>query len=289
MTHGFGSALGMFYKNFDDLRDQTRGRVIALDWLGMGHSSRPDFPSSSGPLTALDSAGVDYFLHALEAWRAENNIYKMNLLGHSWGGYLSTLYAARHPERVNHLFLVSPFGVPKLPENFVPDESPTNSWFLSFFKTVWRLQMHPQSVLKMMGPWGNNMMKSTVARRFGDKLHPEEAALVADYLFHSNALPLAGGESLHAFSHLVWSEEHRGVFARAPVSDLLAQTTVPTSLLFGDNDWMWNPQVKDLVEKNSKYLKLHIVEKAGHHVYLDNARDCNHIISSTLIGKQRQM
>ena len=45
MTHGFGSGLAMFYRNLDDLSARSGRRVYAVDWLGMGRSSRPEYPS----------------------------------------------------------------------------------------------------------------------------------------------------------------------------------------------------------------------------------------------------
>lgn len=42
----------------------------------------------------------------LEALRAHLGLDKVNLLGHSWGGYLSMSYAARHPEHIAHLLIV---------------------------------------------------------------------------------------------------------------------------------------------------------------------------------------
>lgn len=44
MTHGFGSGSAMFYRNLEPLARRTRGPVFAVDWLGMGRSSRPDYP-----------------------------------------------------------------------------------------------------------------------------------------------------------------------------------------------------------------------------------------------------
>jgi proline iminopeptidase len=42
----------------------------------------------------------------LEALRAQLGAEKMDLLGSSWGGYLSMAYAARHTDRVDKLILV---------------------------------------------------------------------------------------------------------------------------------------------------------------------------------------
>jgi len=42
----------------------------------------------------------------LEALRAHLGFERMDLLGHSWGGYLVMAYAAVHPDRVAHLLIV---------------------------------------------------------------------------------------------------------------------------------------------------------------------------------------
>lgn len=44
MTHGYGAGLAFFYRNFEEVA-QTSASVnrpaYAIDWLGMGRSSRP--------------------------------------------------------------------------------------------------------------------------------------------------------------------------------------------------------------------------------------------------------
>jgi len=42
----------------------------------------------------------------LEALRAHLGYEKIDLLGHSWGGFLAMAYAARHPERISHLVIL---------------------------------------------------------------------------------------------------------------------------------------------------------------------------------------
>src|SRR5262249_13239412 len=42
----------------------------------------------------------------LEALCAHLGFTKIDLLGHSWGGYLVMAYAARHPDRIAHLMIV---------------------------------------------------------------------------------------------------------------------------------------------------------------------------------------
>ena len=39
----------------------------------------------------------------------------MVLLGHSFGGYLSAAYSLRYPDKVKHLILADPWGMPSRP------------------------------------------------------------------------------------------------------------------------------------------------------------------------------
>ena len=110
----------MFYKNYDALATATQRRVYAVDWLGMGRSSRPTYPRRSfwcwRGVQEVEDNQVAFFVDSLEEWRKAVGVERMHLLGHSWGGYLSTHYAAKHPERVASLILLSPWGVP-LPDD----------------------------------------------------------------------------------------------------------------------------------------------------------------------------
>jgi proline iminopeptidase len=71
--------------------------VIFYDQRGVGRSE---------PLKAGQSCTVADQIDDLEALRAHLGYEKIDLLGHSWGGFLSMAYAARHPERIAHLILV---------------------------------------------------------------------------------------------------------------------------------------------------------------------------------------
>jgi proline iminopeptidase len=72
-------------------------RVIFYDQRGDGRSD----PLKPGQSCTLADQIAD-----LEALRAHLGLDKIDLLGHSWGGYLSMAYAARHPEHIAHLLIV---------------------------------------------------------------------------------------------------------------------------------------------------------------------------------------
>jgi proline iminopeptidase len=72
-------------------------KIVFYDQRGDGQS----FALKPGqPNTLADQ------IDDLEALRAHLGFDRIELLGHSWGGYLSMAYAARHPERIAHLILV---------------------------------------------------------------------------------------------------------------------------------------------------------------------------------------
>lgn len=111
ICHGYGAGLGFFYRNYHSLSQIPNAKIYAIDWLGMGGSSRPDFKfkhSSKTPVNDVVEQAEEFFISALEELREVQKIDKMILIGHSLGGYLSAVYALKHPERVEKLILASP-------------------------------------------------------------------------------------------------------------------------------------------------------------------------------------
>ncbi len=113
ILHGFGAALGLYYRNFDTLSKIPGVTIHALDLAGHGNSSRHDFIAPGKNHYEIVSNTENWFLDPLEEWRKtyKDELNKFILIGHSMGGYLSMIYTLKHPERVSKLILISPVGV----------------------------------------------------------------------------------------------------------------------------------------------------------------------------------
>jgi len=87
----------------DDLGGLSAHRRLALlDLRGTGRSAIPEDPSSYR---------CDRQVGDVEALRQELGLDRMEVLGHSAGANLVTLYAARHPERIDKLALITPSAI----------------------------------------------------------------------------------------------------------------------------------------------------------------------------------
>jgi pimeloyl-ACP methyl ester carboxylesterase len=84
----------------DDLGGLSAHRsLVLLDLRGTGESAVPADPTSYR---------CDRLVDDVEALRTHLGRDRIDLLGHSAGGALALLYAARHPDRIGRLALVSP-------------------------------------------------------------------------------------------------------------------------------------------------------------------------------------
>jgi proline iminopeptidase len=89
--------------------------VVFYDQRGTGRSS---------PLKDDTPCRLRDQLDDLESLRAELKAPKIDLLGHSWGGFLVMAYAARHPEAIRHLVIL---------DSAAPKWSATEFMFANFF------------------------------------------------------------------------------------------------------------------------------------------------------------
>jgi pimeloyl-ACP methyl ester carboxylesterase len=74
-------------------------QLVLLDPRGVGLSADPVDPATFR---------VDRMVRDVDALRAHLGLGRMDLLAHSAGAILATLYAAAHPDRVSRLILITP-------------------------------------------------------------------------------------------------------------------------------------------------------------------------------------
>ncbi|KAG6390641.1 hypothetical protein SASPL_148379 [Salvia splendens] len=216
MVHGYGASQGFFFRNFDALA--ARFRVVAIDQLGWGGSSRPDFTCKSTEETEA------WFIDSFEEWRKAKNLSNFVLLGHSFGGYVAAKYALKHPEHVQHLILVGPAG-------FTSETEHRSEWLTRFRATwkgailnhLWESNFTPQKIVRTIeehenscpSPWGPDLVRKYTSARFGSYsdgsiLTEDESRLLTDYIYHTLAAKASGELCLkYIFSF--------GAFARKPL------------------------------------------------------------------------
>ncbi len=95
--HGGPGRAAEYLRNLGGL-DRSR-QLILPDMRGVGASTDPADPATFR---------VDRLVSDVESLRAYLGLDRMDLLAHSAGAVLATLYAAAHPERLSRLVLITP-------------------------------------------------------------------------------------------------------------------------------------------------------------------------------------
>ncbi|KAF8665706.1 hypothetical protein AX16_000158 [Volvariella volvacea WC 439] len=262
MLHGYGAGLGFFFRNFPTLA-QWAGRrgtnVYALDWLGMGRSSRVPFhvKAKRDDTQARVAEAESFFVDSLEEWRSKMGVEKMTLIGHSLGAYFSVVYALKYPTRVNKLILLSPAGVPRDPNSTLPSRELTDtastptggsdsaelasnrqihqihddqqaekrneSRVRKLFTYLWEEGWSPFQVVRSLGIFGPWLVGKYSSRRFPN-LSEEETRDLHDYILN---ITLAKGSGEYCISHILAPGAH----ARMPLVDRIAALKIPVTFV----------------------------------------------------------
>lgn len=262
LLHGLGAGIGIWVLNVDSLAQDRQ--VYAMDLLGFGRSSRPKFP--------LTVQGVEEdYVESIEEWRKENQLGRFTLVGHSFGGYLATLYARRYPDCVAHLILADPWGFPKMPDQTEP------------LPLRWRLvigAIKPFNIfsgLRAAGPLGPrliNKIRPDLAKKFACRVKDVEA--VPNYIYHCNAQDPSG--------EAAFKTVHREMgFAKEPLIERIADidSKMPITFVYGAQSWM-DPstgyRVQEIREGKAP-VTVELILPAGHHVYADHPDNFNSIVN----------
>lgn len=99
-----------------------KNRIHYYHWRGCGLSDRPvdKFSGDNFYKNMLDldnKLGISTQLKDIEQIRQILGKNKITIIGHSYGGFLASLYAAEFPDNVDKLILIAPANVLKLPQD----------------------------------------------------------------------------------------------------------------------------------------------------------------------------
>lgn len=261
MLHGFGAGIGFWSLNLDEFANDHP--VYAIDLLGFGRSSRPSFSKSAPEIERQ-------LVMFVEKWREKMNLQSMILLGHSFGGFISTLYTMQYPEFVEHLILGDPWGF-----NPVPNLKEYSLWEQSLIRL--ENKVSPLWIVRVVGPWGPLLLRKgrpDIMEKFEGAVENHDKT-VAKYIFHCNTKKKTGEL---AFSRLV----KIGVFPRNPLCDRVVngiREYIPMTFIFGSESYLdssYGPKIKEARHKS--YTHIEHVENAGHQVFSDNASDFNRFV-----------
>jgi len=257
MLHGFGGGVGIWVGNLDLIARHFT--IYAMDILGFARSSRPAFSGNSP--------------EASEEWFIAMKLGPFNLLGHSFGGYLASIYTLKYPHIILRLILADPWGVPERPENLPPPSSLRGQAIHLAANVV----TSPFSVLRALGPVGPSLIdkfRPDLTLKFAD-IFPD-TKLMSSYIYHCNAQS-PSGES--AFWHL----QIPFGWAKLPLAcrlDLIPQN-IPITAIYGEDTWMDYRSLVNILPNLGSRTEIVLLPDAGHHVYIDSATLFNFAVVAT--------
>jgi len=268
LLHGLGAGVGLWCLNLDAFA--AHRPVYAIDVLGFGRSSRPDFSS--------DAMEVErQLVQSVEEWRREMKLSDMILLGHSMGGFVAGAYAIAYPDRVKHLILADPWGLPPRPPAEETKRAKLPWWARALLYTMEPL--NPLWAIRVAGPFGQKLVEKfrpDLVSKFSIAVDGDAQA-VSQYIFQCNAQRPSGESAFHALnSGLGWAKNP--LVSRI---DQLSEDT-PITIMYGSRSWMDSSAGQLLLDKRpeSSYTAIKTIMGAGHHIYADKSDIFNETVNN---------
>lgn len=197
----------------------------------------------------------------LEALRAHLGIEQMDLLGHSWGGYLVMAYAAVHPDRVAHLIIVDS-AAPKIKDT------------IFLFDDVFPETTERQAAVAFADEMGDKSATATNLREYLTMLcySPEKSKA------------FAAGMSPTAFN----KEVNKAVFGDLERYDLnpeIRKFKFPALIITGRYDMNVAPLVAYKIHQGIAGSKFVVFERSGHLPFYEEPEAFARAVEDFLAGK----
>ena len=222
LVHGFSVPSYIWDSTFSAL-GAAGYRVIRYDLYGRGWSDRPD-AEYDGPMY---DAQLDELLDSLHVTQP------INLVGLSFGGFVTSHYVAGHARRVQTLTLIDPAS--------------SFSWLPGFF------------MIPVIGPWiwQVTQIPGKAEGQYSDFLHPEHFPTWADQYRPQMRYDGFGRALLRSAVTMSHTDFGR-LFAE------VAKTSVPVLLVWGKQDQTVPIALSEVVRSNIPSVNFFPVDSAGH-------------------------
>lgn len=254
MIHGLGSYLPAWQKNIEGLKGHFR--CIALDLPNYGKSSRGNFPFT-----------MDFFARTIQSFIEILNLKNVVLVGHSMGGQIAVTSILDTAADIHSLVLLAPAGFEVFSE--------ADRAFFDSLVTPEALKATPveQIALNFALNFSNNQLPEDARFMFEDRL--QMRADEAEYDFYCNMVPKCVTGMLNA-----------------PIFDRLTELTLPTLILFGQEDLLipnkyLHPELSpiDVAQSGQREIQdseLHILSPCGHFVQWECPGEVNRLTQQFL-------
>lgn len=239
MIHGLTGSTRNWRHNLEVLAESAR--VYAIDLLNMGESDR---------FAGLD-AGLAATADRVAAWMDAVGLEDADIAGHSHGGAVAMMLAARHPHRVRSLMLFAP----------------ANPYSRSGDRLVRLYTSAPGRLLARSAPFlPRPIHMIALGRMYGDPARIKPGCLEGY---------VAGLKIRGTMEHLLqivhrWHDDMRALRAALP---LLAP--VPVMLVWGDRDRAVSLESGLRLSAELPGSEWHVLEGAGHVPFEEMPDRCN--------------
>lgn len=261
LIHGYGTTSVFAWRNvFAELMTHY-DTVIALDLPGFGRSKMGEH---------IFDPNVDHSITTELYCQWLTNTQKLlnitsppYIVGHSFGGYLSTQCVSRRPELASRLLIADVPGV------FSANGGYIYTWFQFF-----RLCL-PYSVVRLLG----KSVTSQLMYFMGVVLNTNQFPLHRDYWLHMQLSPnMRSGEILQKY---LYTSGFTAI-GRGMALPSLVNISVPTTIIFGEKDFVSPPILGQFMSEVTGF-SLTLIPNASHcpYQYADRhhfiqVSSCNH-------------
>lgn len=183
LLHGWGGRADSFLPVFNYLSQKFK--VYALDFPGFGQSTLPDRPW-----------GVDDYTRMLVRFFEELKIEKANIIGHSFGGRVSIMFAALYPQKVDKVVLVDSAGI--LPKRTI-----------KYYFRVYRFKIMKKLYIMFTPERDKNAKLEKFYKKYGSKDYRESANLRGTFVKVVNQDLKGYLKNIKAPVLLIWGENDK--------------------------------------------------------------------------------